>query len=87
MEKRDGDIKRFNGKGVLKAVEAVNTVIKDALIGTNALEQRAIDERLIELDGTENKSNFGANAIVGTSMAVCKAAADSLSISVRTLQV
>jgi enolase len=78
MEKRDGDIKRFNGKGVLKAVEAVNTVIKDALIGTNALEQRAIDERLIELDGTENKSNFGANAIVGTSMAVCKAAADSL---------
>ena len=78
MEKRDGDIKKFNGKGVLKAVEAVNTVIKDALIGMNALEQRAIDERMIELDGTENKSNFGANAIVGTSMAVCKAAADSL---------
>ncbi len=78
MEKRDGENNRFGGKGVLKAVEAVNTVIKDALIGTNALEQRAIDERLIELDGTENKSNFGANAIAGTSMAVCKAAADSL---------
>lgn len=78
MEKRDGENNRFGGKGVLKAVEAVNTVIKDALIGTNALEQRAIDERMIELDGTENKSNFGANAIVGTSMAVCKAAADSL---------
>jgi enolase len=78
MEKRDGDNKRFNGKGALKAVEAVNTVIKDALTGMKALEQRAIDERMIELDGTENKSNLGANAIVGTSMAVCKAAADSL---------
>ena len=78
VEKRDGDVKRFNGKGALKAVEAVNTAIKDALIGMNALEQRAIDELLIELDGTENKSNFGANAIVGTSMAVCKAASDSL---------
>ncbi|MEA2075847.1 MAG: phosphopyruvate hydratase [Euryarchaeota archaeon] len=78
-EKRDGDKKRYGGKGVLKAVEAVNTVIKKALIGMNALEQRAIDQKLIELDGTDNKSNLGANAIVGTSMAVCKAAADSLS--------
>jgi enolase len=78
VEKRDGDLKRFNGKGTLKAVDAVNTAINDALTGRNALEQRAIDELLIELDGTENKSNFGANAIVGTSMAVCRAAADSL---------
>jgi enolase len=78
VEKRDGDPKRFNGKGTLKAVDAVNTAIKDALIGSDVLEQRAIDELMIELDGTEDKSNFGANAIVGTSMAVCKAAADSL---------
>ncbi len=77
-EKRDNEKIRYKGKGVLKAVEAVNTVIKKALIGMNALEQREIDKQLIELDGTENKSNFGANAIVGTSMAVCKAAADSL---------
>jgi enolase len=77
-EKRDSEKIRYKGKGVLKAVEAVNTVIKKALIGMNALEQREIDTRLIELDGTENKSNLGANAIVGTSMAVCKAAADSL---------
>jgi len=77
-EKRDGDKKRYGGKGVLKAVEAVNTVIKKELIGMNALEQRDIDERLIELDGTENKSKLGANSILGTSMAACKAAADSL---------
>ncbi|MBE0517295.1 MAG: phosphopyruvate hydratase [Methanophagales archaeon] len=77
-EKRDGDKKRYNGKGVLKAVEAVNTVIQGALIGMNALEQGEIDTQLIELDGTENKSRLGANAILGTSMAVCKAAADSL---------
>jgi len=77
-EKRDGDKKRYNGKGVLKVVEAVNTVIKNELIGMNALEQRDIDERLIELDGTENKSRLGANSILGISMAVCKAAANSL---------
>ncbi|MDI6811821.1 MAG: phosphopyruvate hydratase, partial [archaeon] len=77
-EKRDGDKKRYNGRGVLKAVEAVNTVIKGALIGMNALEQGEIDTQLIELDGTENKSRLGANAILGTSMAVCKAAADTL---------
>ncbi len=77
-EKRNGDKKRYGGKGVLKAVEAVNTVIKNELIGMDALEQRDIDERLIELDGTENKSSLGANSILGTSMAVCKAAADSL---------
>ena len=78
LEMRDGDNKRYNGKGVLKTVEAVNTVIEKALIGMNAIEQREIDSLLIELDGTENKSILGANAIIGTSMAVCKAAADSL---------
>ncbi|MGC9444359.1 MAG: phosphopyruvate hydratase [Candidatus Methanospirareceae archaeon] len=78
VEKRDGDKKRYNGKGVLKAVEAVNTVIKNALTGKNALDQRGIDMLLLELDGTENKANLGANAIIGTSMAVCKAAADSV---------
>jgi len=77
-EKRDNEKIRYKGKGVLKAVEAVNTVIKKALSGMNALEQREIDTQLIELDGTENKSNLGANAIVGASIAVCKAAADSL---------
>ncbi|MCK4475598.1 MAG: phosphopyruvate hydratase [Methanophagales archaeon] len=77
-EKRDGDKRRYDGKGVLKAVEAVNTIIKNEIKGMNALEQRVIDERLIELDGTENKSRLGANSILGTSMAVCKAAADSL---------
>jgi len=77
-EKRDGDKRRYGGKGVLKAVKVVNTVIKNALNGMNALEQREIDMVLIELDGTENKSNLGANAIVGTSIAVCKAAADSI---------
>jgi len=77
-EKRDGEKQRYHGKGVLTAVEAVNTVIKTALIGMNALHQRELDKQLVELDGTENKSRLGANAILGTSMAVCKAAADSL---------
>ena len=77
-EKRDGDTRRYGGKGVLKAVEAVNTLIKNEILGMDALEQREIDELLIALDGTENKERFGANAILGTSMAVCKAAADSL---------
>lgn len=77
-EKRDGDTRRYGGKGVLKAVEAVNTLIKNEILGIDALEQREIDELLIALDGTENKERFGANAILGTSMAVCKAAADSL---------
>lgn len=83
-EKRDGDKSRYGGKGVLKAVEAVNTVIKREISGMNALEQNEIDERLIALDGTENKERFGANAILGTSMAVCKAAADSLKKAVFT---
>lgn len=80
-EKRDGDKSRYSGKGVLKAVEMVNTEIRTELIGMDALDQRGIDEHLIELDGTENKSRLGANAIVGTSMAVCKAAANSLNKS------
>jgi len=80
-EKRDGDKSRYSGEGVLKAVEMVNTEIRTELIGMDALDQRGIDEHLIELDGTENKSRLGANAIVGTSMAVCKAAANSLNKS------
>ena len=77
-ERRDGDKSRYNGKGVLNAVEAVNTVLKPEILGMDALAQEEIDERLIALDGTENKSKLGANAILGISMAVCKAAADSL---------
>jgi enolase len=77
-ERRDGDKSRYNGKGVLNAVDAVNTVLKPEILGMDALAQEEIDERLIALDGTENKSKLGANAILGISMAVCKAAADSL---------
>jgi len=80
LELRDGDPSRYNGKGVLKAVEHVNTEIFDALIGWDALEQKAIDMALLELDGTPNKSRLGANAILGTSLAVAKAAANSLSM-------
>ena len=77
-EKRDGDKNRYAGKGVLKAVEAVNTVIKKDITGMDARQQSEIDARLIALDGTENKSELGANAILGTSMAITKAAADTL---------
>lgn len=77
-ERRDGDKSRYNGKGVLNAVEVVNTILKPEILGMDALAQEEIDERLIALDGTENKSKLGANAILGISMAVCKAAADSL---------
>ncbi len=79
-EKRDGDTRRYGGKGVLKAVEMVNTEIRKELVGMDVLDQRSIDEHLIELDGTENKSRLGANAIVGTSIAVCKAAANSMNM-------
>jgi enolase 1/2/3 len=75
LELRDGDVKRYLGKGVLKAVTNVNTVIANALIGHDAMQQAAIDARLIELDGTENKRNLGANATLGVSLAVAKAAA------------
>ena len=75
VELRDGDKGRYLGKGVLKAVEAVNTTIADTLLGLDAEDQRDIDGVLIDLDGTENKAHLGANAILGTSLAVAKAAA------------
>jgi enolase len=77
VELRDGDKKRYLGKGVLKAVEAVNTTICEALVGMDAEDQVALDEIMIELDGTPNKANLGANAILGASLAIAKAAADS----------
>ena len=77
-ELRDGDKARYLGRGVLRAVEAVNTEIKELLVGKSVLDSEAIDRMLIELDGTENKSRLGANAILGTSLAVAKAAAESL---------
>lgn len=77
-ELRDGDKSRYLGKGVLKAVENVNTEIADALIGLNAMDQPSIDKILIELDGSANKSRLGANAILGVSLACAKAAAQSL---------
>ena len=76
VELRDGDKKRYGGKGVLKAVENVNDILADELIGMDALDQIAIDEYMLELDGTENKGNLGANAILGVSLATAKAAAD-----------
>ena len=77
MERRDGDKARYGGKGVLGAVAAVNGDIFDALGGSDAEDQRRIDSLLIELDGTENKSRLGANAILGVSLATAKAAAQS----------
>ncbi|MDD9727338.1 phosphopyruvate hydratase [Roseovarius sp. SK2] len=76
VEKRDGDAARYMGKGVLEAVASVNGEIADALAGFDATEQVAIDEAMIELDGTPNKGRLGANAILGVSLAVAKAAAD-----------
>ncbi len=76
VEKRDGDAARYLGKGVLEAVAAVNGEIAEALVGMDATEQVAIDAAMIELDGTENKSRLGANAILGVSLAAAKAAAD-----------
>ncbi|MCX6161623.1 MAG: phosphopyruvate hydratase [Ignavibacteriae bacterium] len=75
VELRDGDKKRFLGKGTLKAVSNVNTIITKELIGMNALEQKLIDDTLIEIDGTDNKGKMGANAILGVSMAVARASA------------
>lgn len=77
VELRDGDKARFGGKGVLKAVNAVNTEIYDAIVGMDAEEQIELDRAMIELDGTENKGRLGANAILGVSLAVAKAAAES----------
>lgn len=76
IELRDGDKSRYLGKGVLKAVDNVNNIIAKELIGMNAFDQVAIDTRMIELDGTKTKSNLGANAILGVSLAVAKAAAE-----------
>lgn len=74
LELRDGDLKRFGGKGVLKAVSHVNEVIRPALIGMDVLDQKALDEKMISLDGTKNKSKLGANATLGVSLACIKAA-------------
>ena len=81
LELRDGEPNRYLGKGVLKAVDNVNSIIAKALVGLEPYNQREIDKILIELDGTENKSKLGANAILGTSMAVARAAAKELGIS------
>ncbi len=80
LELRDGDKGRYLGKGVLKAVENVNTVIAPALIGMSALNQIAVDTKMLELDGTKTKSKLGANAILGVSLATAKAAAEYLDI-------
>ena len=80
-ELRDGDKSRYLGKGVLKAVENVNTEIAECLVGMNVLDQVAIDKAMIELDGTPNKGRLGANAILGASLACAKAAAESLGTS------
>ncbi len=80
LELRDGDKQRYGGKGVLKAVDNVNKVIAPALAGWCVLEQRAIDRKMLEIDGTKTKSRLGANAILGVSLAVAKAAANYLDI-------
>jgi enolase len=80
LELRDGDKKKYLGKSVIKAVTNVNSKIVDALIGEDSTRQKAIDNILLELDGTQNKSKLGANAILGTSLAVAKAAANSLEV-------
>jgi enolase len=80
LELRDGDARRYLGKGVLKAVTNVNTIIADALIGQESSQQAAIDARLIDLDGTENKRKLGANATLGVSLAVAKATAAEMGL-------
>jgi len=80
VELRDGDAKRYLGKGVVKAVANVNDVIKPEIVGMNALKQVTIDHLMIELDGTPNKANLGANAILGVSLAVARAAAAALNL-------
>ncbi|WP_102399891.1 phosphopyruvate hydratase [Haloimpatiens massiliensis] len=81
VELRDGDKEVYLGKGVLKAVENVNTLIADELVGMNVLDQVAIDKAMIELDGTNNKGKLGANAMLGVSLACARAAAESLGLS------
>lgn len=80
VELRDGDKSNYGGKSVEQAVENVNTVLANELLGADALDQVAIDEYMLELDGTENKGNLGANAILGVSLAVAKAAADAIGL-------
>lgn len=80
LELRDKDVSRYLGKGVLSAVENVNNAIARELVGMEAMEQEKVDNRMIELDGTENKNVLGANSILGVSMAVSKAAANSLNL-------
>jgi enolase len=80
LELRDGDLNRYGGKGVLTAVKNVNTIIQKELLELDVRNQREIDELMIELDGTDNKSSLGANTILGVSMAVAKAAANSLNM-------
>ncbi|MBU5333434.1 phosphopyruvate hydratase [Anaerocolumna aminovalerica] len=80
VELRDNDKKRYLGNGVLKAVENVNSVIAETIIGMNALNQAEIDKKMIEADGTENKGRLGANAILGASLAVAKAAAEAIQL-------
>ena len=79
-ELRDGDKSRYGGKGVQKAVENVNGEIAEAIVGLNVLDQTGIDKLLIELDGTPNKTRLGANAMLGVSLAVAKAAANALDL-------
>ena len=81
VELRDGDKSQYLGKGVLKAVDNVNTTIADELVGMNVLDQVAIDKTMIQLDGTDNKAKLGANAMLGVSLACAKAAANSLGMS------
>lgn len=81
VELRDGDKSRFLGKGVLKAVDAVNGTLANELIGLSALDQKLLDELMVQIDGSHNKGNLGANAILGVSMAVAKAAAESSGLS------
>ncbi len=80
VEKRDGDMNRYFGKGVENAVTAINNEISDKIVGMNVLDQLLIDKTLIETDGSENKGNFGANAILGVSLACAKAAANALGL-------
>src|SRR5215472_882030 len=80
LELRDGDMSRYGGKGVLKAVANVRTVIREQLTGSDAAPQEAVDQALTALDGTKNKSRLGANAILGVSMAVARAAASAMGI-------
>ena len=80
LELRDGDKKRYGGKGVLKAVNNINNIIAPKLIGMSALDQMGIDHAMLALDGTKTKANLGANAILGVSLAVAKAAAAYLDI-------